>query len=159
MTTTAGKRTVRCEHCGHPNRIPAAARGRPRCGHCHQSLPWIVDAGEHDFTEVAERATLPVLVDMWAPWCGPCRLVSPALEQLAREFAGRLKLVKVNVDSSPALSARFTVKAVPTLMVLDGSDVVARQAGAMPVPALRQWVERALAGQPSSSGQSTGSER
>jgi len=69
---------------------PGAGRGdwHPRCGNCHQPLPWIVDAGDEDFTEVAEQAPVPVLADLWAPWCGPCRMVSPALAQLAGELAG-----------------------------------------------------------------------
>jgi thioredoxin 2 len=146
----AQPRTVRCAHCGHVNRVPAAAQGRPRCGNCHEPLPWIVDANDDDFAEIAEQASIPVLVDMWAPWCGPCRMVSPALEQLATEFAGRVKLVKVNVDDSPKLSGRFTVQAVPTLLVLDGGTERARRAGAAPVPALRHWLEEAL-GEPSTS--------
>ncbi|MFC0542609.1 thioredoxin [Kutzneria chonburiensis] len=137
--------TVVCAHCGHRNRLPSAAAGRPRCGNCHEPLPWIVDAGDDDFAEVAERATLPVLVDLWATWCGPCRMVSPALVQLATEKAGELKLVKVDVDRAPMLSERFTVRAVPTLLVLREGQVVARQAGAAPVPELRSWVDRALA--------------
>jgi thioredoxin 2 len=107
-------------------------------------LPWIVDAGDEDFAEVAERASVPVLVDLWAPWCGPCRMVSPALAQLAGEMAGRLKLVKVNVDEAPKLQQRFGVQAIPTLMVLRKGQVVARQAGAAPAPALRAWLEQAL---------------
>lgn len=134
-----------CEHCGHKNRVPAAAVGKPTCGHCHEPLPWIVDAGENDFAEVAERATIPVLVDLWAIWCGPCRQVSPALAQLARERAGKVKLVKVDVDKAARLSQRFDVKAVPTLMVLRGGEVVARQAGAAPVTVLREWLDQALA--------------
>ena len=81
---------------------------------------------------------------MWAPWCGPCRAVSPALEQLAQDLAGTVKLVKVNVDEAPKLQQRFTVQAIPTLMVLRDGKVIARQAGAMPLPALRDWVQRAL---------------
>ncbi|EMD26068.1 thioredoxin [Amycolatopsis azurea] len=113
--------------------------------HCHEPLPWIVDAGETDFAEVAERATMPVLVDLWAAWCGPCRQVSPALAQLARERAGKVKLVKVDVDKAPGLAQRFDVKAVPTLMVLRGGEVVARQPGAAPVNVLREWLDQALA--------------
>jgi thioredoxin 2 len=135
---------VTCPHCGRKNRVPAAAEGTPRCGNCHQPLPWIVDAGDGNFAEVAEAASVPVVVDMWAPWCGPCRMVSPALAQVATELAGRIKLVKVNVDESPKLQQRFTVQAIPTLMVLRQGQVVARQAGAAPAPALRAWVEAAI---------------
>ena len=136
--------TVTCPNCGRRNRVPAAAQGTPRCGECKKSLPWIVDAGDNDFAEVVERATIPVLVDLWAPWCGPCRQVSPALERLAADLAGKVKLVKVNVDAAPKLSERFTVQAVPTLMVLRDGQVVARQAGAAPVDVLRRWVDEAL---------------
>jgi thioredoxin 2 len=95
---------------------------------------------------VVERAKLPVLVDLWAPWCGPCRAVSPALENLARERAGRIKLVKVNVDESPITAHRFGVQGIPTLLVLDKGTAVARQVGAATEAALRQWLDRALDG-------------
>jgi thioredoxin 2 len=111
----------------------------------------VVDAGDADFAEVAEQATIFVLVDLWAPWCGPCRMVSPVLEQLARRYAGRLKLVKVNVDEAPEVARRFAVQAVPTLLVTHRGQVIARQAGAAPEPALRQWLDNALAAQASSS--------
>ena len=135
---------MQCPNCGRRNRVPAAAPGTPRCGNCHQPLPWVVRAGDDDFAEVAEQSTVPVVVDLWAPWCGPCRMVSPALDRVARELAGRVKLVKVNIDEAPKLSERFSVQAVPTLMVLKGGQVVARQAGAAPAAALRTWVEGAL---------------
>ena len=137
---------IRCGHCGQMNRVPAAAAGTPRCGKCHQPLPWIADADDTTFSDVAEAAKIPVIVDLWAPWCGPCRLVSPALEQLARDLAGRVKLVKVNVDDSPQVSQRFDAQAIPTLLVLRGGRVAARQTGAAPLPVLRTWVENALAG-------------
>jgi thioredoxin 2 len=105
----------------------------------------VVDAGDADFGEVAERSPVPVLVDLWATWCGPCRAVSPALERLAAAFAGRVKLVRVDVDAAPQLARRFGVQAVPTLLVLDRGEVVTRQAGAAPEPALRAWLEGALA--------------
>ena len=136
---------VKCEHCGRTNRVPAAAAGTPRCGNCHQPLPWIADAGDGTFTEVAEAATIPVVADLWAPWCVPCRMVSPALERLARDLAGRIKLVKVNIDEAPQLAQRFDVHAVPTLLILRNGQVTARQAGALPLPALRAWAEHALA--------------
>ncbi|MGW0016176.1 thioredoxin [Streptomyces tendae] len=145
---TSRTTTVTCPHCERENRIPVTAEGRPRCGHCKQYLPWIVDAGDADFREVVEQATVPVVVDLWATWCGPCRMVSPALEQVARDLAGRIKLAKVDVDKNPLLSQRFEVQAVPTLLVLDRGETVARQAGAAPAHVLRNWVEQAMAGRP-----------
>ena len=136
---------IRCPNCGRRNRVPAVAAGTPRCGNCHQPLPWIVDADDETFTEVAEKSTVPVVVDLWAPWCGPSRMVSPALAQVATELAGRIKLVKVNVDSSPRLQQRFGVQAIPTLLVLRDGQLVAQQAGAAPAAALRAWVDQALA--------------
>ncbi|HEV8174080.1 MAG TPA: thioredoxin [Actinoplanes sp.] len=137
-------KVVVCPNCRKKNRVPAAGNGTPRCGNCHQPLPWVVDAGDDDFGDVAERAQLLVLVDMWATWCGPCRQVSPALEQVARDLAGKVKLVKVDVDKSPKLSERFSVQAVPTLMLIRDGQVISRRAGAAPAPMLRKWVEEAL---------------
>ncbi len=136
---------VQCPSCGKNNRVPAAAEGTPRCASCKAPLPWIADAGDDDFAAVAESPTVPVLVDLWAPWCGPCRRVSPALEYLARQYAGQLKLVKVNVDHAPQLSRRFDVLGIPTLLVLRKGRVVSRQTGAAPEPALRAWLDQALA--------------
>jgi thioredoxin 2 len=148
MNATPEPRIVACSHCGHKNRVPAAAQGSPRCGHCHQALAWVVEADDDTFAEVAERATVPVLVDLWAPWCGPCRMVSPELEKLAAERAGRLKLVKVNSDDAPRLSQRFQVQAIPTLLVMRDGKVLANQVGAAPARVLRTWLDQALAGEP-----------
>jgi thioredoxin 2 len=139
---------TQCPHCGKTNRVPANAAGRPRCGNCRGGLPWIVDAGDADFSTVAEQSTVPVLVDFWAVWCGPCRMVSPVLDKLAREREGAVKLVKVDVDKNPGLSRRFDVQAIPTLMVIVDGKVAARQAGAAPAEVLRTWLDRALAGTP-----------
>jgi thioredoxin 2 len=126
--------------------VPAQAAGHPRCGNCKADLPWIVSAGDNDFAAVAEQSSVPVLVDFWAAWCGPCRMVSPVLDKLARERPGKIKLVKVDVDTSPGLSRRFDVQSIPTLMVIVDGKVAARQAGAAPAEVLRSWLDKALAG-------------
>jgi len=138
-------KVVTCPNCQRRNRVPAAAEGTPRCGNCQKPLPWIVDAGDNDFAEIVEQASVPVLVDLWAPWCGPCRMVSPVLEQLATEKAGQMKLVKVNADEAPELSQRFEVRSIPTLLVLRHGQVVATQIGAAQATVLRPWLEGALA--------------
>ena len=135
---------VVCSNCQTKNRVPAAANGVPRCGKCHSPLRWVVNASDVDFADVVEAATIPVLVDMWAPWCGPCRIVSPALEQLAYEFAGGLKLVKVNADEAPGLSQRFEVLAIPTLILFERGKVIDTQVGAAPAAVLRKWVTEKL---------------
>jgi thioredoxin 2 len=136
---------VRCGHCGQLNRVPPAAAGVPRCGKCHEPLPWIAEADDGTFAEVAEAARIPVIVDLWAPWCGPCRMISPALEQLAHDMAGQVKLVKVNVDTSPQTQQRFGIQAIPTLLLLRDGKVAARQTGAIPLASLRTWVQDGLA--------------
>jgi len=135
---------VTCPQCGQRNRVPAAGSGKPRCAKCQKWLPWIVDAADADFGDVVENSPVPVLVDLWAPWCGPCRTVSPALEQLATERAGTLKLVKINVDTAPQISNRFQVQAVPTLMITRDGQILDRRAGAAPVAALRDWLDDTL---------------
>ena len=141
---TTATTIIRCPNCGRRNRVPVAAGGRPRCGNCHRALPWIVDAFDDTFADVAERADPPVIVDMWATWCAPCRMVSPVLEQLAMERAGEVKLVKVDVDLAPRLSSQFAVQAVPTLLILYRGEIVARQAGAAPVDVVRRWFDDAM---------------
>jgi thioredoxin 2 len=134
-TATGPVSVLTCANCGMRNRIRPSERGSPHCGSCGKALPWVVDATDSTF-DLEARSSAPVLVDLWAPWCGPCRFVSPILEELARESAGRLKVVKVNVDQNPALSARFDARSIPTLVVLRDGRVVDRVVGAMPKPQL-----------------------
>jgi thioredoxin 2 len=135
---------VTCANCGKRNRLPAAAKGVARCAVCHTALPWLTTAGDGDFEQVVTAASLPVLVDLWAPWCGPCRVVAPGVELAARELAGRLKVVKVNVDEAPLVAERFGVRGIPTLLILRHGREVARQVGAVLPPALRRWVEEVI---------------
>lgn len=136
--------TVECDNCGARNRVPGVADGIPRCAKCSTPLPWVVDATDEEFHAVADQSSLPVLVDVWAPWCGPCRMVSPALERLAGELAGRLKLVKVDADDNPEVSRRFEVQSIPTLVLLLRGEVVDKKIGALPEHQLRSWLESAL---------------
>lgn len=120
-----------CAACGARNRIKPSPRGVPHCGTCGKPLPWLVDATDATFGAEAD-ASVAVVVDLWAPWCGPCRFVGPVLEQVAREYAGRIKVVKVNVDDNPDLAMRYDARSIPTLMVLKGGRVVDRIVGALP---------------------------
>lgn len=143
-TAEERKQIVRCGSCGARNRVPEVASGRPRCPSCKSPLPWVATAGDADFAQVVDQAPVPVLLDLWAEWCGPCRVVSPILERLAVEFAGRIKLVKVDVDTAPATAQRFDARSIPTLVLLDHGQPRARRVGAAPEGDLRTWLEHAL---------------
>jgi thioredoxin 2 len=136
----AATAVVTCPNCGTKNRVAVAAEGVPRCSVCHHALPWVVDATAETFDD-AVRASMPVLVDFWAPWCGPCRMVSPAVERLAVEFAGRLKVVKLNTDEAPEIAGRFGVQGIPLLVLMRDGSEVDRRVGALPEAALRQWLD------------------
>jgi thioredoxin 2 len=121
--------------------VPTSSSGKPTCAKCHSDLPWLVAATDADFDSVTDTSRL-VLVDLWADWCGPCRLIAPTLEKLSREFAGSLKVVKVDVDGSPAVSQRFQARSIPMLVFLRDGEVVDTVIGAQPEHVLRQAVER-----------------
>jgi thioredoxin 2 len=125
-----------CPSCGARNRVGPIASGAPRCAKCKAMLPWLVDADSASFDAEA-TASVPVVVDLWAPWCGPCRMIAPALAELAAEHAGKVKVVKVNVDEEPALGRRFDARSIPLLVVLRDGREVDRIVGALPPAALK----------------------
>jgi len=135
---------VACPNCHTKNRVRATSSGVPRCSVCQTLLPWIVEAGPDSFDEEI-AASVPVLVDFWAPWCGPCRMVSPLVERLGAEHAGGLKVVKLNVDEAPAISARFGVQGIPLLVVIRDGSEVDRLVGAAPLARLQAWLDPHLA--------------
>ena len=137
--------TYACASCGAPNRIPRARlRDDPKCGRCHQKVfpraP--IPVTTRTWSREVEESPLPVLVDFWAEWCGPCRAVAPVLEQIASERAGKLKIAKVNVDENQPLAARFGVQSIPTLLLVRGPIHVDQMAGALPKQALDSWLDR-----------------
>jgi thioredoxin 2 len=131
---------VACSNCGKRNRVPVIGQGTPRCGNCHTPLPWVVDADARDFDRALD-AGLPVLVDFWAAWCGPCRMVSPIVERIGRELAGRLKVVKLDIDGAQDIAARHGAQSIPLLVLFRGGEEVDRLVGAVPERQLRQWLE------------------
>lgn len=130
-----------CPSCGAKNRVPTSAGGSPRCAKCRAALPWVVDAGDSDFSAAVDTKRL-VLVDLWAPWCGPCRMVAPILESLSREFASSLKVVKVNVDESPRTAQRYQARSIPMLLFMREGDLVDTVIGAQPEHVLRARIEQ-----------------
>ena len=143
MATTDQVEIVSCPNCGKANRVRLVASGVPHCGHCGKPLPWLVHGGQAAFHDAVEESPVPVLVDFWAPWCGPCRMVEPVVDRLSKEHAGRVKVVKINSDEAPALGERFNVRGIPTLILFDKGQVVDRVTGVPPNPnnALGTWLE------------------
>ena len=136
---------IGCPSCGARNRVGAIARGTPRCPRCKSGLPWVVDAGADTF-DAETTASVPVVVDFWAAWCAPCRMIAPVLQDLAARRAGELKVVKVDVDANPDLAARFGAQSIPLLVVLRDGHEVDRVVGALPRPALEARLAPLLAG-------------
>ena len=144
---TAAALLVACPQCHSLVRVPEARAGEhPKCPQCKASLlagqPVELDAA--GFAVHVQRATLPVLVDFWAPWCAPCRMMAPVLERTAAERATALRVAKVNTDEQQQLAGQFGIRSIPTLILFRGGREIARQSGAVDATTLGRWLDRAL---------------
>ncbi len=135
---------IRCPTCETRNRVGVVTSGYPRCASCKEPLPWVVDADGASFAEETQTS-VPVVVDFWAEWCGPCRMISPVLQDLATRQAGRLKVVKVDVDANPGLAARYQAQSIPLLVAMRDGQEVDRVVGALPRSALEARLAPLLA--------------
>jgi thioredoxin 2 len=140
-------RRVVCGECGRTNRLPAErAPNNARCGACHQPIfaghPLEVD--EAGFERHVANSDVPLLVDVWAPWCGPCRAMAPMFERAAQQLEPKVRLLKLNSDAAPALSSRLGISSIPTLLLMRDGKEVARQAGAMDARNIVAWTEAGL---------------
>ena len=146
----ADAQLIRCPACGATNRVPRdkIAQGlAPVCGRCKTPLPVEsapVTVTDATFAAEVERSPLPVLLDMWAAWCGPCRMVAPVIEELAKEMAGRVRVAKLNVDENPATAARFGVRSIPTLLVFRGGKEADCIVGVAPKAEIVRRLERVV---------------
>jgi thioredoxin 2 len=140
---------VVCPHCHAPNRVPAARLSEaPVCGRCGQALfngkP--VALGVDHFATHVNRGDLPVLVDFWAPWCGPCKMMAPQFERAAGELEPQVRLAKVDTQSEPTLGQKYAIRSIPTLVLFKGGRELARQAGAMATADIVRWTRQHLPG-------------
>ena len=133
-----------CPHCETTNRIPSARlKEGARCGHCHEPLfdGHALELSADNFHKYVSRNDIPVVVDFWAPWCGPCQMMAPQYAQAAQSLEPLFRLAKVNTEAHPSLASEFGIRSIPTLAVFRGGREVARQAGAMSTPDIIRWVQ------------------
>ena len=146
----ADTQLIDCPSCGAKNRVPLSkiAQGlQPSCGRCKKPLPLDskpLTVTDGTFASAVECSPLPVLLDMWAPWCGPCRMIAPVIEELAQQMAGRVRVGKLNVDENPATAARFGVQSIPTLLILNEGREIDRIVGAQPKAAIVQLLQQVI---------------
>jgi thioredoxin 2 len=141
---------IRCPVCGANNRVPHEKIEKglaPICGRCKNLLPMLnkpMTLTDATFSDEVEHSPVPVLVDLWAPWCGPCRAIAPVVDELAAEWAGRLRVAKLNVDENPVTAQRFDVRGIPALLVLKAGREIDRIVGVQPKSEILRRVERAI---------------
>jgi thioredoxin 2 len=142
---------IRCPACETINRVPKERIElglQPVCGRCKQPLSVSdkpVTVTDATFSDEVERSPVPVLLDIWAPWCGPCKMITPVIEQLAKEWAGRVRVAKLNVDENPATAARFNILGIPSMLVLKAGREIDRIVGVQPKSEIVRRLERAVA--------------
>jgi len=145
--STVQKMHLVCPHCNATNRVPSdKLQAELNCGKCHQPLlaAHPDNLGEIGFNAQLVKSDLPVVVDFWAPWCGPCRMMAPAYEKVSHDMQGKARFVKVNTEDEQSLAAKYNIRSIPTLAVFVRGREIARQPGAMSAPDLTRWVSAAL---------------
>ena len=141
-------RKVVCPYCQAVNRIPAERlEDDPRCGRCKEEIfrARPVELTEENFRKTIKRSEVPVLVDFWAPWCGPCKMMAPAFEQAAVKLEPRVRLAKLNTDEAQQVSRELGIRSIPTLILFDGGREIARHSGAMMAGDIERWVNAQVA--------------
>lgn len=142
---------IRCPSCSATNRVPQEKVERglaPVCGRCHTPLSMFsapLTVTDATFSAEVENSPLPVLVDLWAAWCGPCKMIAPVIDELAVEMAGRVRVAKLNIDENPATAERFNVRSIPMLLIFRNGHEVDRIVGAQPKSEINRRLERVLA--------------
>ena len=141
-------RQIVCGHCGKTNRLPAGrAAAGARCGSCHQPIfngrP--VEVDEAGFNRHLAQSSVPLLVDVWAPWCGPCRSMAPMFERAAEELEPEVRLLKLNADNAPSVSSRLGISGIPTLLLMQDGREISRTSGAMDTKRIVAWTKAGLA--------------
>ncbi|WP_322629555.1 thioredoxin TrxC [Halothiobacillus sp.] len=135
---------VVCPQCSAVNRIPQERMGAGKCGQCGAALfpGAVIELTDESFNRQIARNDLPVLVDFWATWCGPCRMMAPVFEQLAAQKKSVLRVGKLETDQAPQTSARFAIRSIPTLILFKSGREIARTTGAIPLPDLMHWLQQ-----------------